>query len=78
MSIRAVHLGFIVVSVGFSAVMTVRFAEMFRAERGVGYAIAAVLAAVAGMTLAGYGIRYRAATRGMDADTAQGRWGAER
>lgn len=77
MSIRTVHLGFIVVSAGLCTIMAARFAEMFRAERGVGYAIAAVLIALVGMALAGYGIRYRAATRGMDADTAQGRWSAE-
>jgi hypothetical protein len=77
-SIRTVHLGFILVSAGLCTIMAARFAEMVRADRGIGYAIAAALIALVGMALAGYGIRYRAATRGMDADPGQGRWSAER
>ncbi len=67
MSIRSVHLMFITASVAMAVVMTAWFLAAYRAEASAGDLVSALIAAIAGITLGGYGLRYRNKTRNIDA-----------
>lgn len=76
MSIRSVHLAFVVASVGLTVIMTGRFLTAFRAEGGAGYLAGALFSGGAGIVLAVYGTRYRVKTRDIDSGHPAGQTGS--